>query len=133
MAVPSHTAALPQLEEGIFVTPRTNTSASEAPPSLPENEKKPQSKELKRDDSLPVYGDGTVSRRTTQTLKEKVRDLIRPHGESGRTGIHPKTFLYVCFRSNCPMSKFVNRFWPVVPVAFALVSIHQFSHPLDPR
>src|ERR1700760_962326 len=48
---------------------------------------------------------------------------IQPEGESGRRGIHPTTFLTICFRSSCTLSKFVNCLWPFVPVALAMVML----------
>ena len=45
---------------------------------------------------------------------------IYSSGESGRTGVHPKYFLAVCFRSTCTLSMIVNILWPFVPAAIVL-------------
>ncbi|KAF2636851.1 hypothetical protein P280DRAFT_483444 [Massarina eburnea CBS 473.64] len=50
----------------------------------------------------------------------KITPGIEPEGESGRRGLHPVKFLQICFRSNSPISKWVNVLWPMVPVAIAL-------------
>lgn len=50
----------------------------------------------------------------------KVTKGIKPDGESGRRGIHPLQFLYICFRSTSTASMVVNVLWPFVPIAIAL-------------
>ena len=53
---------------------------------------------------------------------QRIVSHIRTEGESGRRGVHPLQFLRICFRSSCYFSSLVNIFWPIVPVAFAVVS-----------
>lgn len=50
---------------------------------------------------------------------EVTRGIV-PDGESGRTGIHPLSFLRICWRSTSTASKYVNILWPFVPAAFAV-------------
>ncbi|KAI9719957.1 MAG: hypothetical protein M1828_005995 [Chrysothrix sp. TS-e1954] len=45
---------------------------------------------------------------------------INHEGESGRKGIHPLHFLWICFRSSSKMAMTVNILWPVVPAAIAV-------------
>ncbi|OJJ31776.1 hypothetical protein ASPWEDRAFT_118242 [Aspergillus wentii DTO 134E9] len=49
------------------------------------------------------------------------RGLLRVStaGESGRRGIHPLHFLFVCFKSTCTLSMLVSVLWPFVPAAIA--------------
>lgn len=44
-------------------------------------------------------------------------EKLHPHGESGRSGIHPLKFLKICFKGTTTISKYVNILWPFVPVA----------------
>jgi hypothetical protein len=69
---------------------------------------------------LPIYNDAVQPESTP--WYSKLGLYIRPHGESGREGFHPWKFCVLCFRSSCPTSKLVNRFWVLVPTAFVMVS-----------
>jgi Ca2+:H+ antiporter len=77
-------------------------------------------------ESLPVY-----ENEPRKTFLQRVSTFIRPHGQSGRTGFHPKIFFWICFSSNTRISKHINRFWPLVPVAIALVSHQRQNHAND--
>lgn len=50
----------------------------------------------------------------------KITPYIKPEGESGRRGIHPKAMSRIIWRSSCTASKWVNVLWPFVPTAMAL-------------
>lgn len=45
---------------------------------------------------------------------------IHHEGESGRSGIHPVSFLRILFRSSSQVSMAVNVLWPLVPIAIIL-------------
>ena len=50
----------------------------------------------------------------------KITKGIKPEGESGRKGFHPKHFLKVSWTSTSDVSRAVNILWPVVPAAIAV-------------
>ena len=53
---------------------------------------------------------------------------VASEGESGRSGFDPKQFFFITWRSSCKVSKWVNIFWPFVPLAIVL----QFATPHRP-
>ncbi|KAH6889782.1 Sodium/calcium exchanger protein-domain-containing protein [Thelonectria olida] len=67
-----------------------------------------------------VNGDGRDNSETTPLLPTSLQPHIAHEGESGRSGFHPRHFLYVLWRSSCTASMLVNVLWPVVLVAFIL-------------
>jgi len=56
---------------------------------------------------------------------------IHHEGESGRSGVHPVSFLRILFRSSSRVSMMVNVLWPLVPIAIVLHYLPgQHSHTL---
>lgn len=53
-------------------------------------------------------------------LLSHLRASVAHEGESGRSGFHPRHFLYVLWRSSCTASMLVNVLWPFVPIAIIL-------------
>ena len=61
--------------------------------------------------------------------KHRLPHSVHKDGESNRRGIHPLSFLKICFQSSCTVSKYVNILWPFVPAAIALHFTHQTDMP----
>jgi Ca2+:H+ antiporter len=99
---------------------QTQSSTSASPPtssSTPTPEKLQNNGLL----NLPLHaGDLPLSRELTPVEKIKRTLMVRPSGESGRSGIHPLHFLRITFRSSSWASRIVNVLWPVVPAAIAV-------------
>jgi hypothetical protein len=70
----------------------------------------------------PIDGgeDGSRNNSTGAPMKRTTSRLIRPEGESGRAGFHPKHFFRIVFKSASPVGRAVNILWPVVPAAIAV-------------
>ncbi|CZT00508.1 hypothetical protein WAI453_009295 [Rhynchosporium graminicola] len=68
------------------------------------------------------------SRRATLSHIYRVTTGIQPAGESGRGGIHLKSFLRICWRSTNRASRACNIFWPIVPAAIWVKYFHTHHH-----